>query len=191
MTLSRRICDITNKELCTTTHPYSIIRWDDPFSMHYTAQPTLRTQNCRTTPGILILPGSEEPAEQQHTSVHQSIVLLPLSISSTNCHIDCIHYITNKLQIRLLKILFETYSFSVLIDFLNFFMSFTKQKGRQSYSLTFSLLYTKWNFNAQQNAAFSVFMNRTWRPVFDIKNQEIFATPWNKVSIIIRNAGLP
>jgi len=72
-----------------------IIRWEDPFSMHYTAQRTLRTQNSRTAPGILILTRSEEPPDQQHTAVHQRFVLLPFSMSSTHSHIDCVLYITN------------------------------------------------------------------------------------------------
>ena len=41
---AKSISDITNKDLCSSKHPNSIIRWEDPFSMHYTAQRTLRNQ---------------------------------------------------------------------------------------------------------------------------------------------------
>ena len=92
--------DITNKGLCSPTHPNSTIRRDDPL-LHaiHSATHTLRTllspsppkknQNCRTTLGILIITRSDEPADQQHTAVHQRMVLLPFSISSTNSHMDC------------------------------------------------------------------------------------------------------
>ena len=86
------------KGLCLCTHPHCIIRCEDSFSMHYTAQSTLKLKNCRTTPGILILARSEEPA------VIKGVSFFPPSISSTNSPIDFILYITIKLRTRLLKI---------------------------------------------------------------------------------------
>jgi len=54
-------------------------------------------------------------------------------------------------------------------------MTCAKQKERLTYSFKVSLFYTKLNFIAQQDAAFSVFMNHIRHSVFDITNQEISA----------------